>query len=153
LSKDVLYLVFLKQGELDKYLVSVNNGKLFDSEGALLNCFDDKKEYIFNIDLREDLYLVEPLNLIHHVSLSQGKPILGAGNMKVREGVIERIELESGHYLPYWRPTDYKRIDVEDFACCTLEYSDGLTLELHLDMVSQPPFRTSRIVDEFGSVF
>jgi len=37
---------------------------------------------------------------IHHSSLSNGKPIIGAGNFVLTNGKISRLFLNSGHYLP-----------------------------------------------------
>lgn len=103
LSKDVPYLRFLDDDELDKATVKVKNGLLYfnvKNQEITIDYSNPNVEYIFNIDLEERLILVPGTKIIHHVSLSKGKPVLGCGNMIVKNGSLQSIELESGHYLP-----------------------------------------------------
>ena len=103
LAKDVPHLFFLNESELNKVVVFVKNGLLYQMNGQrleLIDYCDQEEEYIFNIDLKGQLFLIQATKNIHHVSLSHGKPVLGCGNMIVKDGKIVNIELESGHYLP-----------------------------------------------------
>ena len=103
LSKDVPYLDYLTQEQIDNCTVIVQDGLLYlpsETGKRLVDYHQNNKEYIFNIDLAEKIVLIPASKKIKHVSLSHGKPLLGAGNMTVVEGEIRSIELESGHYLP-----------------------------------------------------
>lgn len=103
LSKDVPYLIFLNDFELDKLVITVQNGLLYSNDALhleLIDYCDPEIEYIFNINLKGQLILTPATKTIHHVSLSHSKPVLGCGNMIVKKGQVVNIELESGHYLP-----------------------------------------------------
>ncbi len=103
LSKDVLYLNFMSDTDINNHTVIVKDGLMFFNNFMsqnIINYCDPNQEYIFNINLSGKLVLVPASKYIHHVSISRGKPVLGCGNMMVCHGKIVSIELESGHYLP-----------------------------------------------------
>ncbi|MCI0382403.1 MAG: hypothetical protein L0207_05070 [Chlamydiae bacterium] len=103
LSRDISFIEFLDQEQLDQNTVFVNEGVLYlFSKGKAIpvDYCEEGKEYIFSIDLAEKLLLIPVSKTIHHSSLSHGKPVLGSGNMTVSHGKITSIQLESGHYLP-----------------------------------------------------
>lgn len=103
LSKDILYLNFMTDPEIMSQKVLVHNGLMYFNipiKSNLIDYSDDSKEYIFNIDLSGNIILVTATKQTHHVSMSRGKPVLGCGNMVIHQGIIIKIELESGHYLP-----------------------------------------------------
>lgn len=80
---------FVKEGKLVK---RINN--------EILTCCQKNKEYLFTIDLDERFYIVKGEKGIRHTSLSHGKPVFAAGNILIKEGIIYRLGLESGHYQP-----------------------------------------------------
>tara|TARA_A100001015_G_scaffold241313_1_gene275360 strand:+ start:1676 stop:2764 length:1089 start_codon:yes stop_codon:yes gene_type:complete len=59
---------------------------------------------LFIIDLDEKIYVahekVTEFGKTQHSSFNCGKPVLGAGLIQVREGIVTDLALESGHYLP-----------------------------------------------------
>ena len=100
LSKDVPYLGFLSNEELAQIEVQAQDGlmyRLSNGEKKIVNYCNNKTEYIFNISIDEKLYLTPATKTVHHVSISHGKPVLGCGNMRVCDGKIIEIQLESGH--------------------------------------------------------
>lgn len=103
LSKDVPYLRFLDEKELNKVTVKFKEGLLYlesDTQEVLVDYCHPDEEYLFNLNLEGNLLIIPATKIIHHVSLSHGKAVLGCGNMIVKNGLIQSIELESGHYLP-----------------------------------------------------
>jgi hypothetical protein len=60
----------------------------------------DNAEYIYIATISGEMFIVKSSDSIKHTSLSQGKPILGAGSIKVNNGLINYISSESGHYRP-----------------------------------------------------
>src|SRR5690606_18189140 len=92
---------YFTDAEKDPFEVHVRDGKLIQKmSGEALTCSQENQEYLFIIDLDEKIYIAPGSREIRHTSLSHGKPVLAAGNIHVREGVIERLGLESGHYQP-----------------------------------------------------
>lgn len=61
---------------------------------------EDNLEYIYVITLSGEIFITKSSDSIKHTSLSRGKPILGAGSIKVNNGQISYISNESGHYRP-----------------------------------------------------
>lgn len=102
LSRDIPYIEYLDQEQLKENQVVVNNEVLYLSKDLTIpiDYCEEGEEYIFSINLKEQLLLIPASKTIHHVSLSHGKPVLGSGNMTVSHGKITSIQLESGHYLP-----------------------------------------------------
>jgi hypothetical protein len=104
LHKDIPYIEFLNEEQLQESIVEIDNGLLYHDasiDKKLINFNEEGKEYIFCIDLSERLFLRKATKKIHHVSFSHGKPVLGAGNMTVVNGVIHSIQIDSGRYLPH----------------------------------------------------
>lgn len=69
------------------------------SEGKI--CIGEEKicSGMFNyvVDFQKNILLSASRK---HTSLSKGKPVLGAGELRVRDGLITEINALSGHYLP-----------------------------------------------------
>jgi|GEM_PF-1882738 len=81
--------------------VIVQGGKLVKKmTGEVLSCCQEDQEYLFIIDLDERIYIVKGSKEVRHTSLSYGKPVLAVGNIIIKEGIICRLGLESGHYQP-----------------------------------------------------
>jgi len=102
LPKDILYITYLSAEEREKCRVICKNGLLYFAHDPQkpIHLHSQNKEFIFTIDLEDNLYLKEGNQHIHHTSISYGLPVLGAGNMTVVDGVIESLGFESGHYMP-----------------------------------------------------
>lgn len=101
LSKDIPYVTYLDSGEMLKTKVCSEGGLLrYKQAGSLVDCGLEGKEYIFIIDLNEDVYIIEDSKHISHTSLSHGTAVLGAGNILVKNGIVQSIGFVSGHYLP-----------------------------------------------------
>lgn len=58
------------------------------------------REHIFIIDRKLNLYLTYSSPEHAHVSMSRYEPLIGAGKITIRNGKIETISFDSGHYLP-----------------------------------------------------
>lgn len=87
--------------EKDQCEVIVKGGKLVKKmTGEVLSCCQEDQEYLFIIDLDERIYIAKGSKEVRHTSLSYGKPVLAAGNIIVKQGIICRLGLESGHYQP-----------------------------------------------------
>lgn len=67
--------------------------------GAAVNTMDGIR-YLYVIDLQKQLYLAAASDNLFHSSLSGGKPVLGSGLLKVKDGVVQAVNFESGHYRP-----------------------------------------------------
>ena len=95
---EVPSIKFLSTDELKNTLVEAKDGLFYYvQKGTLVNC-KPKKEYLFIIDLNENLFLIEGSTTIRHDSLSHGNPVLGAGNMIIENGELKVLGFDSGHY-------------------------------------------------------
>lgn len=98
---EVTAVHYFSSSEKSKYEIIVEEGRLKEKcTGKLLNCYKKEEEHLFIIDLEKKLYVTKASKEIRHTSLSYGKPVLAAGNLVVRQGIIYRLGLESGHYQP-----------------------------------------------------
>jgi len=93
---------YLTQEELLKYrtVISSEDRLLYDSEGKKANFTSPDKEYIYVLSSANELIVVEGNEVIRHASLSLGKPVIGTGSLKVDNGELTYIDVESGHYQP-----------------------------------------------------
>jgi hypothetical protein len=99
---------YLDDAELQTKKLTVKDGKLYDANGDL---FDTSKastahsgegRAIFVMDEKGNIYAsnVQKVGEFHHSSLAQGKPVTGAGELVVENGVVKTISNKSGHYQP-----------------------------------------------------
>jgi hypothetical protein len=87
--------------ELLSHEVNVRDGKfIYSLTGKLVDLSDNTKEYIYVISLNKKLYIAEAGELLRHTALSGGKPLLGSGSLKIQNGTLIYIDVESGHYQP-----------------------------------------------------
>lgn len=66
----------------------------------LSNLNDKNREYIYILSLEKKIIVVEGGELVRHICLSHGKPVLGSGSLKIENGNLVYIDVESGHYQP-----------------------------------------------------
>lgn len=99
IPKYVPVVHYLSENELETHKITYSDGFLFDANKKPLNTVPEKRN-LYIIDLQKNLYVITQRDGIWHTSLSQGKPVLGAGLLQVVDGVIKTINFESGHYLP-----------------------------------------------------
>lgn len=100
LSKDMPKVEYYSNEKLAACHVAIKEGYLIWEKTGKKISTDPLKRNLFVIDLSENLYLESFKDGVWHTSLSQGKPVLGAGLLQIEEGVIQTISLESGHYFP-----------------------------------------------------
>lgn len=103
LPKYIPRVKYLQGDALEKKRVIIKDGLFWeksDSEWAVANFDDSTKRYLFSISLKGDIYISEEEPGISHSSFTCGKPVLGAGLVQIKEGILTSLALESGHYLP-----------------------------------------------------
>ncbi len=101
LSEDVIAIHFFSEEEMKQSQVEVIDELLFYKQTHELVAKDGKsQEFIFTIDLDEELYITYGTDFIRHNSLSLGKPVLGAGKLILVKGKVVGLQFQSGHYLP-----------------------------------------------------
>jgi hypothetical protein len=103
---------YLGDAERQFYKIEIRDGLLYDSEGKLFDTTsastahsgDGKAIYI--MDQEGNLYAskAQVVGEFHHSSLAGGKPVAGAGEVEVHNGVLTSITDRSGHYQP---PAEY----------------------------------------------
>lgn len=98
---------YLSDAQKADYKITVKDGKLYDSKGRLFDTskarkWDGENKAIYVMDENGNLYASQNQKLhdFHHSSLGQGKPVSGAGEIEVRDGVLQSINDQSGHYRP-----------------------------------------------------
>jgi uncharacterized Zn-binding protein involved in type VI secretion len=112
---------YFSNAERANYKVTVKNGKLYDANGNLFDTsdamtWDGRNKAIYVMDGDGNLYIhkTQILYEIHHSSLGQGKPVAGAGEINVRNGVLQYIDNRSGHYQPSNRLFDQTIHELKD---------------------------------------
>jgi hypothetical protein len=103
IPKYVPRVTYLKGEELERRRVVVKEGLFWeksDLEWTLANFNHSSERYLFSIDVTGEIYVAEEKGGISHSSFTCGKPVLGAGLLKVSEGLLISLALESGHYMP-----------------------------------------------------
>jgi hypothetical protein len=89
---------------------------------------------IYTMDEGGDLRLADPKAeqkehpgmRVHHSTLAAGEAVAGAGEMKIREGVVEQVSDASGHYRPDFAATQQVAGALKDQGVDT----DKVTFEL-----------------------
>ncbi|MEJ7734190.1 MAG: hypothetical protein WKG00_33970 [Polyangiaceae bacterium] len=99
---------YLDDAERETHRLTVRDGKLYDAKGKL---FDTKAaatahsgdgRAIFVMDEQGRIYVstYQEVGKFHHSSMLAGKPVTGAGELVVENGVVKLISNKSGHYQP-----------------------------------------------------
>lgn len=95
-------IALLTTEELEKLSLEVKNGKLFTGAGAQnrLLTTDHHWETLFVITPDKKIFSCPATGDLRHISLSSGKPLIGVGSFKVKDGLITELHSDSGHYRP-----------------------------------------------------
>lgn len=101
MSFRTLQMKFFSINEIEKSEIIIDKG-IFKSavNNLLLNLNDQNKEYIYILSLDKKMIVTEGGDLVRHTSLSHGRPVLGSGSLKIKDGNLIYIDAESGHYQP-----------------------------------------------------
>ena len=96
-----LQMKFFSDEEIKDSEIIVSDGKFLKPLNKnLINYDDQDKEYIYIISLDKKLFVTAAGELVRHISLSRGRPVLGSGALKIKNGELVYIDAESGHYQP-----------------------------------------------------
>lgn len=101
LPKSVPIVHYLSGDERAARAVIVQDGLLVSPKDKKpLNYLPNKAGNLFVIDLKKNLYVEKSGDGIWHSSFTCGKPVLAAGQIVIKEGIITTIAFHSGHYMP-----------------------------------------------------
>jgi hypothetical protein len=99
---------YLSSEDLEKHRLFVKDGLIYSARDGLP--FDttsagtvwNQGRAIYVVDQHGNLYasLVQQVGRFHHSSFLGGKPVASAGEIEVRDGVLNMINRKSGHYQP-----------------------------------------------------
>jgi hypothetical protein len=99
---------YLDESERDAYKLTVQDGKLYDSDGNLFDTSAGRSVHsqdpraIFVMDEDGNIYASteHSVGQFHHSSFLAGGDVAGAGELKVSNGELQLISDQSGHYWP-----------------------------------------------------
>lgn len=98
---------YLDETERLAYRLNIKDGKLYNAAGELFDTsmnttiFSGKGQAIYVMDLDGNIYAgTHIMRRFHHSSFLSGNPVSAAGEISVKNGVIESITRKSGHYFP-----------------------------------------------------
>lgn len=103
IPKYVPRVTYLQGEDLERCRLSVNDGLFWmhnENWIAKAEFNAPSTRYLFAIDLEGEIYVAEEAHGISHSSFTSGQPVLGAGLLRISEGVLYSVALESGHYMP-----------------------------------------------------
>jgi len=92
---------FFNKRELFSKKVCIVDGKLaynFDNNISLINT-DNNRKFLFTIDTSYNMYCYYETENYYHISSTKGKPVLAAGDIKVKDGILSALNIDTGHYL------------------------------------------------------
>lgn len=90
---------YFSDSKLKSCEIYIKNGLLYQSNGNLLST-DMHKEYLFILTKDNIMYGCYGNRNVKHTSLSIGDAIKCGGALKVNNGKVQEINLDSGHYFP-----------------------------------------------------
>lgn len=108
-ERSPLLIRYFDQKERTKYKLHFKDGKPYLDGKMLphLTADEDPKsnvDYQYTMDLKGNIYVYAdgPLAAcrIHHASFVDGKPVAGAGHLRIQKGVFTYVDNCSGHYHP-----------------------------------------------------
>ena len=86
--------------KIKNYKIKFSKGLMYYCQSGKLVNTEDNVEYIYIVNLLGEMFITKSSDYIKHTSLSAGKPVLGAGSIKINNGQVIYISNESGHYRP-----------------------------------------------------
>ncbi len=90
---------YYSENLLPSFNVTFRDGLMIDSNGVLFTSYINQPSlYVITPEGEFRVSRYSKHGLIHHSSLVSGGPLMAAGQMRVVDGVIQMIDLESGHY-------------------------------------------------------
>jgi hypothetical protein len=96
-----IQITYLNESDISKHQLEIKDGIFVSSVDKSAVTYErPKQEYLFVINLKNELIVIEGSESIRHSSMSLGRPVLGAGSLKIHNGKITYIDAESGHYQP-----------------------------------------------------
>lgn len=101
MSFRTLQMKFFSEREIAESEIIIEQGFFKSATTKELSNFNNKnKEYIYSLSLDKKIIVAEGGELVRHICLSHGKPVLGSGALKIKNGNLVFIDIESGHYQP-----------------------------------------------------
>ncbi len=99
--------IFFDKQARSKYRVHINDGrfmkdgKLFDTSGMSSHGMKDYAAFTLNTngELSVFNHLFGEDNIVHS-SINAGAPVICAGELKIKKGLLEAVNTHSGHYCP-----------------------------------------------------
>lgn len=99
---------YLSPAEQKAHQLTIRRGKLYDAQGKP---FDTSKGYSWQSGENRAIFVMDPKGSLyasnlhapghfHHSSLLAGRPVAGAGELEVQNGVLKGLSNLSGHYRP-----------------------------------------------------
>ena len=108
------HVVYLSDEALIGHRLAIEGGVIRDAQGARFDTADASTHWsgrgraIFVMDAHGGLYASKRhiVGQFHHSSLGQGRPVAGAGELEVRDGLMVALTDHSSHYCPPRRCTE-----------------------------------------------
>lgn len=120
---------FLNAAELKDARLHVQQGLLVKADrklGKSAVTTAGRKEALFVITQDEKLCMIYGEGNYRHISLSHGKAVIAAGEIKIEDGKITELFTNSGHYLP---PADFVPQMLKAFENIGVILDPALTLK------------------------
>ncbi|MDE1152357.1 MAG: hypothetical protein PW788_07455 [Micavibrio sp.] len=95
--------ILLSPQEIESLSLKIIDGKIITGAGTVNErslTTNDSWETLFIITPEKQVFSCPATGNLRHVSLSLGKPLIGAGSLKAKDGVIIELHSDSGHYRP-----------------------------------------------------
>jgi hypothetical protein len=136
--------VYLEGQALEDLKVTIKNGKLFNTNQEAIHHSGKETELLFIVTLDYKLLAITGSDLIHHNSISHGKPVLASGTLVLEHGQVESIMMYSGHYVP--TPKDASQT-ISIFNKLSIDISQADLIYFDINGVEKTTSTTQFIVD------
>ena len=102
------HVTYLSDEDLVRHRLTIADGAIRDADGARFDTADAYTHWsgrgraIFVMDAYGRIYASKRhvVGQFHHSSLGQGRPVAGAGELEVRDGILVALTDHSSHYCP-----------------------------------------------------